>query len=134
MKILRPSKNFRKLLFANIPTQKIALYSKSLEKDDKVTPQVVCFISLKHFQMKPTFSIYVLQSLQGHLSVAQNFIFSLNIPNDFARLMSPGINSHIWGESEDILSVYTFYTFPSTQYGFSVFVVLDHFSNCMVFV
>ena len=27
----------------------IALYSKSLEKDDKVTPQVVCFISLEHF-------------------------------------------------------------------------------------
>ena len=35
-----------KLLFVNIPTQKLALYSESLEKDDKVTPQVLCFISL----------------------------------------------------------------------------------------
>ena len=28
---------------------KKTLPSKSLEKDDKVTPQVVCFISLEHF-------------------------------------------------------------------------------------
>ena len=28
---------------------KKALHSKSLEKDDKKTPQVICFISLEHF-------------------------------------------------------------------------------------
>ena len=28
---------------------KKTLHSKSFEKDDKVTPQVVCFISLEHF-------------------------------------------------------------------------------------
>ena len=55
--------------------------------------------------MKPTLPIYVLQSLQGHLSVGQNFIFSLNIPNEFALLMSLGINSHILGANEDMLSV-----------------------------
>ena len=48
---------------------------------------------------------YVSQSLQGHLSVVQNFIFSLNIPSEFAFLMSLGINSHILGASEDMLSV-----------------------------
>ena len=55
--------------------------------------------------MKPTLPIYVLQSLQGHLSVVQNFIFSLNIPNEFALLISLGINPHILGASEDMLSV-----------------------------
>ena len=55
--------------------------------------------------MKPTLPIYVLQSLQGHLSVVQNFIFSLNISNEFALLMSLGTNSHIFGASEDMLSV-----------------------------
>ena len=55
--------------------------------------------------MKPTLPIDVLQSLQGHLSVVQNFIFSLNIPNEFALLISLGFNSHIFGASEDMLSV-----------------------------
>ena len=55
--------------------------------------------------MKPTLRIYVLQSLQGRLYVVQNFIFSLNIPNEFAILMSIGINPHILGTSEDMLSV-----------------------------
>ena len=55
--------------------------------------------------MKPTLPIYVLQSLQGHLSVVQNFIFSLNFPSEFAFLVVLGINSHILGASEDILSV-----------------------------
>ena len=60
--------------------------------------------------MKPTLPIAVLQSLQGHLSVVQNFIFTLNISNESALLMSLGTNSHILGASEDILSVpkYTF--------------------------
>ena len=34
--------------------------------------------------MQPTLPIYVLQSLQGHLSVVQDFIYSLNISNEFA--------------------------------------------------
>ena len=55
--------------------------------------------------MKPMFRTYVLQSLQGHLSVVQNFIFSLKIFSDFALLLSLGINSHSSEEREDILSV-----------------------------
>ena len=55
--------------------------------------------------MKPSLPIYVLQGLQGHLSVVQNFTFSLNISNEFALLMSLGANSHIFGASEDMLSV-----------------------------
>ena len=35
--------------FFNVMIIKKALHSKSLEKDDKVTPQVICFISLEHF-------------------------------------------------------------------------------------
>ena len=54
---------------------------------------------------KPTLSMHLLQSLLGHLSVIQNFIFSLNIPSEFAFLMLLGINSHILGGSEDMLSV-----------------------------
>ena len=69
--------------------------------------------------MEPTLPIYVLQSLQRHAktsaktSVAQNFIFSLNIPSEFAFLMVLGINSHILGASGDILSVknYTVWLF-----------------------
>ena len=34
--------------YSNVIIKK-ALHSKSLEKDDKVTPQVICFISLEHF-------------------------------------------------------------------------------------
>ena len=49
--------------------------------------------------------MYVLKSLQGHLSVVQDFIFSLNISNEFALLMLLGTNSHIFGASEDMLSV-----------------------------
>ena len=55
--------------------------------------------------MKPKLAIYFLKSLQGNLSVVQNFIFSLNIPNEFALLMSLGIDSHTLGASEDMLSV-----------------------------
>ena len=101
--------------------KKIALCSKSLENDDKVTTQVACFIYV-------SLPIYVLQSLQGHLSVVQNFIFYLNIPNEFALLILLGINPHILGASEDILFVLKY------TVRFVVFVVLDHFSNCMVFV
>ena len=55
--------------------------------------------------MKPTLPIYVLKSLQGHLSVVKNFIFPLNISNEFALLILLGINSNIFGSSEDMLSV-----------------------------
>ena len=55
--------------------------------------------------MKPMFPTYVLQTLQGHLSVVQDFIFSLEIFNDFALLISLGINYHSFGAREDILSV-----------------------------
>ena len=45
------------------------------------------------------------QSLQGYLSVAQNFFFSLDIPSEFAFLMSLEIISHTFGASEDVLSL-----------------------------
>ena len=73
------------------------MYSESLEKDGKLTPHVVCFISLEHFQMKSTLPIYVLQSVQGHLFVAQSFSFSLNIPSAFAFLMLLRISFNILG-------------------------------------
>ena len=55
--------------------------------------------------VKPMFPTYVLQSLQGHLSVVHDFIFALKIFSDFALLISLGINSHNFGAREDILSV-----------------------------
>ena len=51
------------------------------------------------------FPTYILQSLQGHLSVVQDFIFSFKIFSDFALLISLGINSHNFGARECILSV-----------------------------
>ena len=51
------------------------------------------------------FPTYGLQSLQGHFSVAQNFIFSLKIFSNFALLISLGINSHNSGAREDTLYV-----------------------------
>ena len=50
--------------------------------------------------MKPTLPMHILQSLQGHVSFVQNVIFSLNIPSEFAFLMSLVINSHILGIRE----------------------------------
>ena len=44
----------------------------------------------------------VLESLQGHLSVVQNFIFSLNIPSEFTFLMLLGVNSHILGARSEL--------------------------------
>ena len=55
--------------------------------------------------MKPIFPTYVLQSLQGHLSVVPDFIFTLKIFSDFALLISLEINSHSFGAREVILSV-----------------------------
>ena len=55
--------------------------------------------------MKPSLAIYVLQSLQGHLCVAQNFSFCLNIPNEFALLMSLETSFHVLGAPEDMLSI-----------------------------
>ena len=51
------------------------------------------------------FPTYLLQSIQGHLSVHEDFIFSLKIFSDFVLLISLGINSHNFGAREDILSV-----------------------------
>ena len=86
------------------------MYNKTLEKNGKVTPQVVY------------------QSLQGHLSVAQNFIISLDIPSEFAFLMSLKFNSHILGVSEDMLCV------PKYTVRFLRLCSSDSFSNFMVFV
>ena len=55
--------------------------------------------------MKPTLPMYLLQSLQGHLSVVQSFILFLKISSDFAFLISQGTISHILGAREDMLSV-----------------------------
>ena len=63
------------------------------------------FHLFRNRQMKPIFPTYVLQSLQGHLSVVQDFIFSLKIFSGFAFLISLGINLHNFGAREDILSV-----------------------------
>ena len=93
-----------------------------------MTPQVECFISLEHFQIKSTLPIYVLQNVQGNLSVAQNFIFALNIPSGIAFLMLLGIYFNILGAREDMLSV------PKYTNGFLVFVVLGHFLYFMIFV
>ena len=50
------------------------------------------------------FPRYVLQILQGHLSVVHDFILALKIFSDFAILISLGINSHSFGTRELILS------------------------------
>ena len=56
--------------------------------------------------MKPTLPMYLLQSLQGHLSVVQSFVFFFKkISSDFALLISQGMISHILGTREDMLSV-----------------------------
>ena len=55
--------------------------------------------------MKARFPTYVLQSLQGHISVVQNFIFSLNTSSEFMFPLSLEINSHILGANEDMHSV-----------------------------
>ena len=47
--------------------------------------------------------MYLLQSLQCHLSVSRVFIFSIS--SDFAFLVSQGAISHIFGAREDMLSV-----------------------------
>ena len=51
------------------------------------------------------FPTFVLQSLQGNLSVGHDFIVALKIFSDFALLISLGINSHSFGAREVILSV-----------------------------
>ena len=61
--------------------------------------------------MKPTLSMYLLQSLQGHLFVVQSFIFFKKISSDFAFLISQGAISYILRAREDMLSVPN-YTVP----------------------
>ena len=69
--------------------------------------------------MKATLPIYVLQSLQGHISVVQNFIFSLNTSSEFMFPVSLEINSHILGANEDMHSVpkYTVWFFRPLSFG-----------------
>ena len=63
------------------------------------------FHLLEHREMKPMFPTYVLQSLQGHLSVVHDFIFILKIFSNFALLISLGINSYSFEAREVIFSV-----------------------------
>ena len=44
--------------------------------------------------------MYVLQSLQGHLSIVQNYNFSLNIPSEFAILMRYGLFPIFLGQAK----------------------------------
>ena len=55
--------------------------------------------------MKPTLPMYLLQSLQGHLSVVQSFIYFKKTSSDIAFLISQGTISHILEAREDMLSV-----------------------------
>ena len=48
--------------------------------------------------------MYLLQSLQGHLSVVQSFILFLKLSSDFAFLISQGTISHVLVAREDMLS------------------------------
>ena len=49
--------------------------------------------------------MYLLQSLQGYLSVVQSFIFTSKISSAFAFLISQGTISNILGAREDMLSI-----------------------------
>ena len=49
--------------------------------------------------------MYILQSLQGHLSVAESLIRFLNNLNDVAFLIVSVTNSQIFGVREDMVSV-----------------------------
>ena len=55
--------------------------------------------------MKPVLPVCLLQSLQGHLSFVQSFIFSLKISSNFAFFILQRTISHILGAIEDMLSV-----------------------------
>ena len=65
----------------------------------------MCFFSLEHGQRKPTLPMYLLQSLQRHLSVTLKFVFSWKISSDLVFLITQGTISPILGTREDILSV-----------------------------
>ena len=56
------------------------------------------------------------------------FIFSLKISSNFTFLISQGTLSHIWGQGKIC------FLFQSTLCSFFAFAVLNHFSDCMVFI
>ena len=57
--------------------------------------------------------MYVLQIQHGHLSMAQAIIWLLKFGRDFLFLIVSGTSSHIFGDSEERLSLpkYTVFTF-----------------------
>ena len=72
--------------------------------------------------------MFLLQSLQAHLSVVKSFMFYLEISGDFAFLISQGTNSRIFGLEK------MSFLFQSTMCGFFTFEELNHFSDCMISV
>ena len=75
------------------------------EVNDRVSKNVIRCMNKRVPRFLILEALYLLQSLQGHLYIVQDFIFSLKIFSDFAILISLGINSHNFGAKEDILSV-----------------------------
>ena len=69
------------------------MYSKTLEKDDRVTPQVVLFLQSTLNETHSSNVPFAKSAMT--LSAVQSFIVSLNMPDEFAFPMSLGINSHI---------------------------------------
>ena len=63
------------------------------------------FIPVLEHLNKPTLPVYVLQSLQGHLSVVQSLISLLNNSSDVVFLIALGTNSQIYGAREDMVSM-----------------------------
>ena len=86
------------------------------------------FIYLEDSSAKPTLSMYLLQNLQGNLSVVQSFIFCLKISSDFAFLISQGTMSHILGQGKIC------FLSQSTLWSFFAFAELNYLSDCMASV
>ena len=66
--------------------------------------------------------MYVLQIQHGHLSMAQAIIWLLKLGNDFSVLIVSGTSSHIFGDSEERLSLPKFKVF--TFLHFRVYLLL----------
>ena len=52
-----------------------------------------------------TLPMYILQSLQGHLSVVQSLIYFLKNSSGVAFLIALGTNSQIFGARKDMISL-----------------------------
>ena len=78
--------------------------------------------------MNPTVPMYLLQSLQGHLSVVQSFIFFKKISCDFHFQSCKG-QSLVFCSQGKIC-----FLFQSTLCSFFAFAELNYFSDCMVSV